>query len=477
MKNSINTFKTIIIILFLSTSIFAQDGESLFKSKCNACHLLDKNSTGPLLKDVSKKWADAGENALLFDWVKNSAALIAGGKSKMANEIKGFSAMEMPAQEVTKADVDAILAFVDSYAPPVAAAATSKATSAVPEKVVVPNYTKNLTYFYFLSALVIVLLITIFLMSQSITNMVKNELFKSKLAEKKNKIETLNSSGVSKTILSFIAFFGLMAATNNSMALSFVGPGKTKELSPWLLVETSDLYFLAFINLVLVGIVLYLKNLFTTAFGLIYSIPEKVSKKRMNINKIVNDIVPIEEEHTILMHHEYDGIRELDNNLPPWWVWGFIATIIFAVVYLFNFHVFKTSDLQIAAYEKDMIKFEKENKAYKVKMSMDIDETNVTLLTAPAELEKGKALFETTCSSCHQKTGEGLVGPNLTDKNWIYGYDIKEVFGTVSNGTQNNMPSHKGILNPVEIQTIASYVLSLPYTKGSLEPKGDIIEK
>lgn len=477
MKSSINTIKMIIIFLFLSTSFFSQDGEAIFKSKCNACHLLDKNSTGPLLKDVKKKWAEAGEDALLFDWVKNSAAVIAGGKSKMANEIKGFSAMEMPAQDVTKEDVDAILTFVDGYTAKPTTEATPKDSPLTPEKVLVTNYKKNLTYFYLLIGLSIILLITIFIMTNAISNMVKNELFKTKLAEKKNKIETRPLVDFSKTILTLIAFFGLMVATNSSFALSYVGPGQMKEQSPWLLVETSDLYFLAIANLILLGIVFYVRNLFKTAFGLIYSVPEKVSKRRINLNKLVSDIVPIEEEHTILMHHEYDGIRELDNNLPPWWVWGFIATIIFAIIYLFDYHVFKTSDLSIAAYEKDMLKFEKENKAYKIKMAMDIDETNVTLLTSPSDLGKGKALFETTCASCHQKTGEGLVGPNLTDKNWIYGYDIKQVFGTISNGTQNNMPSHKGILNPVEIQTIASYVLFLPYTKGSLEPKGDIVKK
>ncbi len=477
MRSLLKTIKIAVIFLFLSTSLSAQDGEALFKSKCNACHLLDKNSTGPMLKDVKKKWADASEDALLVDWVKNSAALIAGGKSKMANEIKDFSPMEMPVQDVTKEDVDAILSFVDNYAPKVEEpVATADPKTLVKEVKMVPNYNQNLTFFYLLIAIFILLIAVIFIMTNATTNMVKHELFKSKLADKKDMLKSLNSTGIHKTILTLIAFFGLMAANNTSLALSYVSPGEATEKSPWILVEMSDLYFLMIINFVLIGIVFYLRNLFKSAFGMIYSVPEKVSKRRINLNKIVNDFVPIEEEHTILMHHEYDGIRELDNNLPPWWVWGFIATIIFAVYYLFDYHVFKTSDLPIAAYEKDMIKFEKETNAYKAKMSMNVDETNVTLMTSPGDLAKGKALFETTCSSCHQKTGEGLVGPNLTDKNWIYGYDIKEVFGTISNGTQNNMPTHKDLLNPIEIQSIASYVLSLPYKKG-LDPKGDIIKK
>ena len=464
MKSLIKIIQTTALFLFLSTSIYAQDGEALFKSKCNACHLLDKNSTGPLLKDVKKKWADAGEDALLVEWVKNSATLIAGGKSKMANEIKGFSAMEMPAQEVTAEDVDAILTFVDNYVPVAVVDAPPTGTPAG-EKVVkmVPNYKQNLTFFYALVFIFIILIIVIFIMANATTNLVKNELYKSKMAAKKDTLKTLDSNGIHKTILTLIAFFGIMAANNNSMALSFVNPGEATEKSTWLLVEMSDIYFLIIVNFVLIGVVFYLRNLFKDAFGMIYTIPEKVSKKRkMNLNKIVNDFVPIEEEHTILMHHEYDGIRELDNNLPPWWVWGFIATIIFAVIYLVDYHVLKTSDLQIAAYEKEMKTSEKEVKAYLSKMSMNVDETNATLMTSPEDLAAGKSLFETNCVTCHNPKGEGNIGPNLTDKSWIYGFDIKDVFKTVKTGTANGMPEHSSKFNPIQIQQVASFVLSLP---------------
>ena len=201
--------------------------------------------------------------------------------------------------------------------------------------------------------------------------------------------------------------------------------------------------------------------------------PEKAFKK---INQVLSDVVPIEEEHTILMHHEYDGIRELDNNLPPWWVWMFFATVIFAVVYLLNYHVFKTGDLQVKAYEKEIKRSEKEVKAYLSKMSMNVDETNATLMADAGDLDKGKAIFETNCVTCHNPKGEGNIGPNLTDINWIYGYDIKEVFKTVKTGTPNGMPEHNSKFNPVQIQQVASFVLSLKEVKGK-EPQGDIIEK
>jgi cytochrome c oxidase cbb3-type subunit 3 len=194
------------------------------------------------------------------------------------------------------------------------------------------------------------------------------------------------------------------------------------------------------------------------------------------INSILTDAVAIEEEHTILMQHEYDGIRELDNNLPPWWVWGFIATIIFAVVYLINYHVLGTSDLQIQAYNKEKAQAKIEVDAYLKKMALNVDETNVTILSGADALGAGKSIFKENCVSCHLDKGEGQTGPNLTDKQWIYGFDIKEVFKSIKAGRPNGMPEHTSKLNPVQIQQVASYVLSLPEVKGK-EAQGTFIEK
>jgi cytochrome c oxidase cbb3-type subunit 3 len=182
--------------------------------------------------------------------------------------------------------------------------------------------------------------------------------------------------------------------------------------------------------------------------------------------------VAIEEEHTILMHHEYDGIRELDNNLPPWWVWGFYATIIFAVVYIVNFHLLQTSDLQIKAYDKEMAKAKVDIDAYLSKMAMNVDETTATQLTDATAISSGKAIFETNCVTCHKSKGEGDIGPNLTDEYWIYGPYIKVLFKTIKLGTANGMPEHASKLNPVQIQQVASFVLSLPYSAGK-EPTGE----
>lgn len=465
-------------ITFGTITTQAQDGQALFKSKCNTCHLLDKASTGPMLKGVKQKWTDAGEAEMLYQWVQNSTGLIGTGKSKMANEIKGFSPMEMPAQQVTNEEIDAILSYVDNPpAPPVTATTTTSDKSVPVEVKMKPNYKENLSTFYLLIGTIAGLLITIIILSQSILNLVKSDYFKNRLAVKKDKED---NGGLTSSVLSILLIVGTIMLSNSSFALTFSTPGESTEPTPWLKVENSDLYSLVVINIILLGIIVYLKSMFNKLVALVKTEKQKekevVAAPLKKINQVLTDVVPIEEEHKILLDHEYDGIRELDNNLPPWWVWGFFATIVFAIIYLFNYHIFETGDLQYKAYEKEMKKADAEVKAYLSKMAMNVDETNVTLLTEGGEIAKGKALFDANCVACHNSKGEGNIGPNLTDKNWIYGFDIKEVFKTIKLGTANGMPEHNSKFNPIQLQQVASYVLNLPETKGKA-PQGDIVKK
>jgi cytochrome c oxidase cbb3-type subunit 3 len=317
-------------------------------------------------------------------------------------------------------------------------------------------------------------------LSNSIINLVKSDFFKNKLIEQAKQKEDNNSNNGIITILAVILTIGSLLWSGNSMALSFNGPGEAEGDAPWLLVENGDIYLLIAVNLFLVGIVFYLKSMFNRLLNMVYQrkVNEKIQKVKplKKLNQVLTDVVPIEEEYKILMDHEYDGIRELDNNLPPWWVWGFFFTIVFAFCYLFNYHILGTGDLQYTAYDKEMKKADIEVKAYLSKMEMNVDETNATFMKDGSNLSKGKALFETNCVTCHNPKGEGNIGPNLTDKNWIYGYDIKEVFKTIKLGTPNGMPEHNSKFNPLQIQQVASFVLSLPDTKGK-ESQGEFIEK
>ena len=456
--------KTLQIIFLVSILIFgfnlnAQDGEGLFKSKCNTCHMIGKDGTGPNLAGKKQQWIDAGEGELIYEWVTNSQTLIGSGKSTMATAAKSFSATDMPAQSVSNEEIDAILDYVDNYVEPIEV--SEENPTGEPTIVFVPNYEENLTLFYFLIILLFVQIGVIFAISNSIKTFVKLK------SDKKN-------NGGLKNIILLLVFSGL---ARTASALSFTESGTTTEYTPWLIVENQDIVLLVILNITLLFVILHFRNTFMDIAHLVR--PKKTKKlsarNERRMQKLLTDAVPIEDEASILMDHEYDGIRELDNNLPPWWVWMFYATIVFGVIYIFNFHIFKTGDLQIDEYNRSMKKAQKEVNAYLDEMAMNVDETNATLMTESSDLSTGKVLFEANCVVCHNPNGEGNIGPNLTDKAWIYGFDVKDIFKTVKLGTANGMPEHNSKLNPIQMQQVSSFVLSLPETNGK-EAEGTIME-
>ncbi|PWG06893.1 cbb3-type cytochrome c oxidase N-terminal domain-containing protein [Polaribacter aquimarinus] len=174
----------------------------------------------------------------------------------------------------------------------------------------------------------------------------------------------------------------------------------------------------------------------------------------------------IEEEEEIVLDHNYDGIRELDNSLPPWWVYMFYATIVFAVVYLVRFHVLD-GDNQTIEYNKAVAEAKAELKKYRENAPADlITADNVTLLTDDKDLGRGKAVFKLNCASCHLEDGGGSIGPNLTDEYWILGGGIKNVFKTIHDGGRDGkgMIAWNKTLKAVDIAKVASYVISLQGT-------------
>lgn len=170
----------------------------------------------------------------------------------------------------------------------------------------------------------------------------------------------------------------------------------------------------------------------------------------------------IEQEQDIMLNHDYDGIKELDNVLPPWWVYLFYACIVFAIVYLVRFEVYDDYN-QKEEFEAEMAQADIEIKEY-LKTAPDLmDKESVTLLTDATSLAEGKVLFTTNCVACHRADGGGAIGPNLTDAYWILGGGIKNVFNTLMEGGRSGkgMISWKDQLKPTEMQKVASYVLSL----------------
>ncbi len=162
----------------------------------------------------------------------------------------------------------------------------------------------------------------------------------------------------------------------------------------------------------------------------------------------------------LLLDHEADGIRELDNNLPRWWVWLFYLSIAFSVFYLTYYHVLKAGDLQIAEYEKEQAFGDKIKSEAIGKFEAHL--TSLTPSHEAAVLAQGSQIFMTLCAPCHRADGGGLVGPNLCDDYWVHGSNYVDNVKTIINGVpEKGMLTWRGVLKPSEIQAVASFIYTL----------------
>jgi cytochrome c oxidase cbb3-type subunit 3 len=193
-----------------------------------------------------------------------------------------------------------------------------------------------------------------------------------------------------------------------------------------------------------------------------------------------NSFRPANEEASIDLGHDYDGIRELDNRLPPWWLYGFYLCILVAGIYLYRYHVVHSAPLSKEEFQIAMNDAAIEKEEYLKKSANKVDENTVAYLTDAASLDGGKKIFITICAACHLVDGGGSVGPNLTDDYWIHGGGIKDIFKTIKYGwPEKGMKSWKDDYTPVQIAQLASYVKSLHGTKPGKpkEPQGVLFEE
>src|SRR5690606_21736792 len=188
--------------------------------------------------------------------------------------------------------------------------------------------------------------------------------------------------------------------------------------------------------------------------------------------KKITENKAIGEEQEIILDHNYDGIRELDNNLPPWWVYMFYASIIFGVVYLARFHIFNdyTQDME---YDREVAEAQIAIEAYKKTAKGLVDANTVELLTEASDMKAGGAIYSANCVACHMPYGGGGIGPDLTDEDWVSGGGIKTVFESISEGGRNGkgMIAWKQTLKPAEIAQVASFILSEINGKVPANPK------
>jgi cytochrome c oxidase cbb3-type subunit 3 len=187
---------------------------------------------------------------------------------------------------------------------------------------------------------------------------------------------------------------------------------------------------------------------------------------------------PISEEKNLVMEHSFDGITELDNPTPAWFMVLFYGTIIFGVVYLFSYHVAGWGKLQEEEYAAELTQAENDRIALLQKPGTvaKINENNVEQSKEPSVLLAGATTFKTACTPCHGEHAEGTVGPNLTDEYWLHGGTVKDVFKTIKYGVaEKGMIAWEKTMSAKQISELTSYILSLQGSRpaGAKAPQGE----
>lgn len=279
-----------------------------------------------------------------------------------------------------------------------------------------------------------------------------------------------------KTVATLIGI-SLFAGTTNLYAAETGTPTPFFEMSDglfWIMLHVD-----VFLTLVLFAMLYNLNSLITSlrsTKAVEASSEAKVTKGFWEGS--LSEAVPVEMEADIMLDHEYDGIRELDNKLPPWWLYMFYASIVFGFVYL-GYYQFTPGHTQQDEYEAQLVEAAAEKEAYLAKAGAKVDENTATVLTGAA-IEKGRKTFQSLCIACHGPSGGSSpngVGPNLTDEYWINGGGIKNIFKTIKYGVPaKGMISWESQLTPVQIQEVSSYIISIQGTnpENAKGPQGEV---
>ena len=167
-----------------------------------------------------------------------------------------------------------------------------------------------------------------------------------------------------------------------------------------------------------------------------------------------------------VLHHNYDGIKEMDNDLPGWWINLFFVCTAFAIVYVTGYHILSTWDLQEIEYRRAMGWFQDEGKEDKKEAPKPEKKEVLVASKKPAVVAKGKEHFMSKCMPCHGLEGQGVIGPNLTDKFWVHGGSFPEIVKVIEKGGRpgKGMQAWNMLMNKTEIQEVASYIVSLQGT-------------
>jgi cytochrome c oxidase cbb3-type subunit III len=292
-----------------------------------------------------------------------------------------------------------------------------------------------------------------------------------------------------KRIAAFISFFVLSIASvgqdNSANVKTFSDDPFSHPMMPLYLVTGFVLVVVILVALVTIYMVRILNVLSNQAekekavkLGVAY-VPKPTWWERFS--QTMNASVPLEDEKAIELDHSYDGIKELDNHLPPWWKWLFYGTIAWSAIYIFVFHFSSLVPSQSDEYELEVAMAEEQSR--KLKASQPVQEIDANALTFTLDsvdfITNGQTVFtDNNCGSCHRADGGGnSIGPNLTDEYWLHGGHIKDVFATVKDGVvEKGMPAWGKALSPQQVRDVTFYILSLQGTNpaNAKKPQGEI---
>lgn len=298
---------------------------------------------------------------------------------------------------------------------------------------------------------IVILLAVIFILGKIVRTLVEEDTYDTAKKMKANK------GLLSLVVLTLLSF--------SAQAQDAVAAAVPKGVSLTFGLETTVFWTLAGVlvfEFIILMILCYVLYTFLVRKGLIKAFNMSANLPAwMQWNKMTGNDLPFEKEKDYLIDHDYDGIQELDNGMPPMLKYIFVITIIFAVYYLVDYHVLKASPLQLAEYEIQLEKGAADKLEYLKKAGASVDENTVTLLADASMIDGGQKIYATNCVACHGDKGQGGVGPNLTDKFWIHGGGIKDIFKTVKYGVPDKgMRAWQSEIKPADMQAVASYILA-----------------
>lgn len=292
-------------------------------------------------------------------------------------------------------------------------------------------------------------------------------------------MEKQKQSGAGKALSAIL----VLLLVSQFASAQTTAPAAVKELPNYGGLSSTTFYFFVIVIVTEVLAILFLAFVIRRVYTELVPAQEAAAKNSplkewwSNLDKkIFTKAIPVEREADYLLDHNYDGIQELDNALPPWWKYGFYVTVVVAVIYIFNFHVMGNGKNPSQEYVDEMNKAKVELEIYEANNKDKVDEKNVPMADA-AGLATAKEYFIAKCKVCHGEKGEGLVGPNLTDDYWLHKGSLNDIYNTIKVGyADKGMQSWANDFSPKQISFLASYVKSLHGTNppNPKAPQGEL---